>query len=61
MCDQHNINIEFKQEIMKLSQILIKQNYFQFQDKFYIQKKGLVMGTPTSSIFSEIYLQHKDN
>jgi hypothetical protein len=46
---------------MKISQILIKQNYFQFQDTLYIQKEGLAMGAPTSSIFSEIYLQHIKN
>jgi hypothetical protein len=41
---------------MKISQIVIKQNYFQFQDTLYIQKEGLDIGAPTSSIFSEIYL-----
>jgi hypothetical protein len=61
MCNQHNINTELKQEIMKLSQILIKQNYFQFQDKLYIQKEGLAMSAPISFIFSEIYLQHIEN
>jgi len=25
---------------MKISQIIIKQNYFQFQDKLYIQEEG---------------------
>jgi hypothetical protein len=43
MCDQHGINIEEKTEIMKISQILIEQNYFQFQDKLYIQKEELAM------------------
>jgi hypothetical protein len=35
--------------------------YFQFQDTLYIQKDGLVKGAPTSSLFSEIYLQHIEN
>jgi hypothetical protein len=52
MCDQHDIKEELKQVIMKISQILIKQNYFQFQDTFYIQEEGLAMGETTSSMFS---------
>jgi len=51
MCDQHDIIEELKHEIMKISQILIKQNNFQFQDKLNIQE-GLAMGAPTSPMFS---------
>jgi hypothetical protein len=36
MCNQNNINEQLKHEISKLSQILIKQNYFQYQDVLYI-------------------------
>jgi hypothetical protein len=61
MCNQHDIKEELKYEIMKISQILIKQNYLQFQDTLYIQEEGLAMGAPSSSIFSEIYLQHTEN
>ena len=61
MCDQHDITEELKHEIMKISQILIKQNYFRFQDTIYTQEEGLAMGAPISSIFSEIYLQHIEN
>jgi hypothetical protein len=45
----------------KLSQILIKQNYFRYQDILYIQEEGLIMGAPNSSIFSEIYLKYLEN
>jgi hypothetical protein len=58
MCTQHDIMEELKHELMKISQILIKQNYFQFQVTLYILYEGLAMGAPTSSIFSEICLQH---
>jgi hypothetical protein len=54
MCNQLDIKEDIKQEINKISQILIKQNYFQFQDTFYMKEEGLTMGPPTSSIFSEI-------
>jgi hypothetical protein len=40
-----------------LSHTILKQNYFKFQNNFYIQKTGLAYGVPTSSVFSEIYLQ----
>jgi hypothetical protein len=45
---------------MKITQTSINQNYFQFQDTIYLLKEGLAMGTPTSSLLSEIYLQHME-
>jgi len=60
MCKKYCISEELKQEIMKISQIIIKQNYFQFQNTLCIQE-GLAMGAPSSSIFSQIYLQHIEN
>jgi len=41
--------------------ILTKQNYFQYEDLQYIQEDGLAMGAPTSSFFSEIYLQYLES
>jgi len=46
---------------MKFCTILTKQKYFQYRDLQYIQEDGLAMGTPASSIFSEIYLQSVEN
>jgi len=46
---------------MKITQTIINQNYFQFQDTIYLQKEGLAMGAPTPSILSEIYLQHMES
>jgi hypothetical protein len=40
---------------------IIKQNYFQFQNVYYLQETGLAIGSPTSSILSEIYLQYTEN
>jgi hypothetical protein len=61
MCEQQVMNDRLKQEIMKILQVLIEQNYFRFYDTIYIQNGGLAMGAPTSSIFSEIYLQYIEN
>lgn len=56
MCNQNGINKELKYATTKFCKILTKQNYFQ-----YIQEDGLAMGTPTSSVFLEIYLQYFEN
>jgi hypothetical protein len=56
--DQHELQHNIRTEILNLSNTLIQQNYFQYQDLTYIQKEGLAMGAPSSSLLSEIYLQH---
>jgi len=61
VCEKRGISEELKKEIMKISQIIIKQNYFQLKNTLYIQEEGLAMGTPTTSAFSEIYLKHIEN
>jgi hypothetical protein len=61
MCIKHGISEKLKHELMKISHIIIKQNYFQFQNTFYIQEEGLTMGALTSLISSEIYLQYIEN
>jgi hypothetical protein len=61
MCEKYGISEELKHEIMKISQIIIKQNYFQFKNTLCIQQEGLAMGTPTACIFSELYLQLIEN
>jgi hypothetical protein len=38
LCERHEMFEGIKQEIMKISQILIQQNYFRFQGTVYIQK-----------------------
>jgi hypothetical protein len=61
MCDKHNISDKQKHELLNISNTIIKQNYFQFLNTYYLQEKGLAMGSPASSIFSEIYLQYIEN
>jgi hypothetical protein len=50
-----------KNEFKNLAQIVIGQNYFQYDDKVYSQESGLAMGSPTSSVFSEMYLQYMES
>jgi hypothetical protein len=61
LCEINNIEDKTKQDIMKISQILVEQNYFRFQDTIYVQNEGLAMGAPSSFIFSEIYLHYIEN
>jgi len=48
-------------QIFRLTGLVVTQNYYKFQNKTYIQKSGLAMGAPSSSILSEIYLQFMEN
>jgi hypothetical protein len=57
----HIDNNQLALQILELTKIVLKQNYFQFQDNHYIQETGLAMGAPTSSILSEIFLQHMES
>ncbi|KAJ4436486.1 hypothetical protein ANN_16517 [Periplaneta americana] len=38
--------------------IITKQNYFTYNNKYYTQTEGLPMGSPISSILVEIFLHH---
>jgi hypothetical protein len=60
MFEKHGISEELKHEIKKISQIMIKQNNFPFQNTLSIQEEGLAMGAAASSIFSELYLQYSN-
>ena len=39
----------------------MNQNYFQFNNTLFEQKEGMPMGSPTSAIISEIFLQNMEN
>jgi len=61
ICKNNYIEQNLKHDIIKLSKIVIDQNYFQYMDKIYVQREGLAMGAPTYSILSEFYLHHLEN
>jgi len=61
ICDQQLIDGKVKHELINLSKVILEQNYFQFENNFYSQESGLAMGSPSSSLFSEIYLQYIEN
>jgi hypothetical protein len=61
VCNNNYIEENLKRDILKLSKIVMHQNYYHFEDKIYPQHEGLAMGAPTSSILSEIHLQFLEN
>ena len=58
----HNpIDPQIKTEILNWYEVITKQNYFLNNNKIIIQKDGLAMGAPSSSIISEIFLQNTEH
>jgi hypothetical protein len=45
-------------EIMTILEMILNQNYFQYNDKFYKPKSAIAMGSPISGIMAEIFLHH---
>jgi hypothetical protein len=46
------------QQMIKLTETILQQNYFIFADNIYQPEKGISMGSPLSSDIAEIFLQH---
>jgi len=57
----HNLDKTLTKNILTITRLIVTKNYFWFKGNTYVQKKCLAMGAPTSSIFSEIYLQYMEN
>jgi hypothetical protein len=57
ICNYQNTPQKIKRELLKITKIVLKQNYSSFSNSTYRQTDGLAMGAPTSAILSEIYLQ----
>ena len=48
-------------ELILLLNVLLKQNYFTFNNNFYLQEFGLAMGSPLSGLLADLYLHHFEN
>jgi Reverse transcriptase (RNA-dependent DNA polymerase). len=56
-----NTNTEehtYTEQLTKAIETILNQNYFRFNNKIYKQEDGIPMGSPTSSILSEIFIQN---
>ena len=56
MCKRNGLEQTIYNDIIKTCKLVTAQNYCQHANNQYIQEQGLVMGAPTSSILSEVYL-----
>jgi hypothetical protein len=55
---KHNkIDIYIRKKLMIIIRLIINQNYFHYEGKFYKPKSGVAMGSPLSGILAEKYLQ----
>jgi hypothetical protein len=52
---------QYKDQMVEMIKTCMEQNYFRFNNKFYIQKKGLPMGSSLSPIMAEIYMNELEN
>ena len=56
ICNSEEIN-----DLVNLLEVVLYQNYFTFNNNYYIQKKSLAMGSPLSGLLADIYLNHYEN
>jgi hypothetical protein len=61
LCNQNHLHKKLTREFVKITRTLLKQNYSQFYDTIHAQTEGLAMGSPTRSIFSEVYIQYLEH
>jgi len=52
MCIHQDVNTELMSEILTITKTVLSQNYYGYNDRTYIQPKGLAMGSPSSSVLS---------
>ena len=55
------VDTDTRKELLSWYDTITQQNYFQHKENISIQKEGLAMGAPSSSILSEIFLQHTEH
>jgi len=55
--DRNDINNTITKERTHLIKVILKRNYFQYNNQFFQQDKGITMGSPISSTLAEVYLQ----
>ena len=61
MCVYQDINTKLMSEILAITKTILSQNYYGYNKRTYIQPKGLAMGSPSSSVLSELYIQHMEH
>jgi hypothetical protein len=54
-------NPQTRDKLISWYDTITKQNYFANNKKIMIQKEGLAMGTPSSGLIAEFFLQNPEN
>jgi hypothetical protein len=44
-------------QTLKLLKVILNQNYFQYDGKFFKSIRGIAMGSPLSGVVAELYLK----
>jgi len=55
--NKHNNISMIKEQTLYLLEIILKLNYFQYNNQFFQPEKGIATGSPISSTIAEICLQ----
>ena len=55
---QNLVDPKTQHELIRWYETITKQNYFAYNNKVMIQNEGLAMGSPSSSLIGEMFLQH---
>jgi len=55
--NKHNNSNMITEQTLYLLKVILKQNFFQYNNQFFQPEKGIVMGSPNSSTIAEIGLQ----
>jgi hypothetical protein len=56
--NKHKHDHTITEQTLYLLEVILKQNYFQYNNHFYQPNKGIAMGSPISSTLAKIYLQY---
>jgi len=55
--DRNKVGTDTKEQIIQLLNVIIEQNYFQYNNQYFKPEKGIAMGSPVSGTLAEIYLR----
>jgi hypothetical protein len=53
-------NITLIEQVIHALEVVLKQNYFRYNNRIYLPVKGIGMGSHISSTIAEIYLQYME-
>jgi hypothetical protein len=57
----HYTSKEEKGELLYILDMILEQNYLQFNNQIFNENEKLKMGTPKSAILAEIFIQHLEH